>query len=132
MKLPTLVRTFSAGVVVYLVMAACAAESDRSGATGHRSSGSVGSPVPPAHAEPATERCTGSYTANGVTVAFAFHDYPGATAEELATVVAVFEPPPGSGPTGFTKYTVSSAIWLRDDAVAVGCAGVSTVTFVRP
>jgi hypothetical protein len=141
-------KVFGAGVVVYVAMAACAAESKQSGPSSSSSGSSSGSaggttssgslvdvlvnPVPDARAAPesATEKCDKSYQNGASTTYYAEHSYPGVSAGELATSVATLLEKGSAFPSGYQNiYSVSG--WVRDGAVAVNCVSGQNVTFVR-
>lgn len=83
-----------------------------------------------AAAESAAEPCDKTYLNGATTLNYAEHAYPGATAGELATSVAVLLDPGPSKPAGYTSVFILGG-WVKDGAVATNCSPGTTVTFVR-
>lgn len=80
----------------------------------------------------ATETC--SHTVNNTT--YAEHLYPGKTADQLTLVSARLryaQPPPPLGSLGYQDQNATSALMIKDGAVAVVCgASVDHVVFILP
>lgn len=149
MKIGHIMGSGASGTIIYVAMAAACASSD--GAGSGADGGGSGSPVPnasaaapPATLDVAAETCSKPMTyttAPGVTAqwVYAEHEYPGASAAELASSVSVITSvPTGNGSTAPPGYGQSETFfYVRDGFVSVPCGApdlgpnLPKLTFIR-
>lgn len=157
MKLSSVLGALASGSVLYLAMAACSASdgshgpaaseaTDEAGASSGGLLDAITNPVPSATAAPetstrtvSTEPCDKTYVQGGLTWRYATHDYPGATAADLAHVVVLIDYGIASSVNRPNGYNQTTAVpMLRDGSAAFICgvdgqsATLASVTFIRP
>lgn len=145
-------QLLAGATAIYFVMAACsAAEHTRTADSADASDGmgtlppsgpGITNPVPTASAAtplPSSfvEQCDKTFMSGGTTYRYATHDFPGATAAELAFVrVLVNFGTLTGGPPGYPLYP--NLPFIKEGGVSYSCGadGTSTtvmsVTFVKP
>ena len=132
-------KILGGSMVTYVVVAVCAG----SGGGYYRSAtmdastivDALTNPVPDALAGPTVSApvpCSQSYQFSGSTLYYAEQAYPGKSATDLASVVAII--PMAGGPPGYTYTIVGSSItFVQDGYAAVICGNASySAIFVLP